>query len=476
MARLDVPLPLTSFVGRTVEVSAVRRLLDVSRLVTLVGAGGVGKTRLALEVARQAANAFSGGVVFVPLASIEDVRLVVPSIAQALGVQELGGRPLLDSVADEIGGRALLLVLDNLEQVLATGTDIGGLLLRTTALRVLVTSRAPLHVTGEHTFDVPPLDLPLVEGHGVVDIGSIRRSSATRLFVDRAGAASSAFTLTPEAAPTVAAICRRLDGLPLAIELAAARTRHLPATSLLDRLDRRFAVLTGGPRDAPTRQQTLRSAISWSYDLLDRAEQRLFCWLGVFSGGFTVEAVEAVAGEPAALDLLAALMDQSLIRQDTSHAQPGQPARFMMLETIRELSMELLEASGEATTAHQRHAEYFTRFAEATEPDLRSHRQHELIARLAADLDNLRAVLSWAKSATGGAEIQLRVVGVLGWFWHIRGQNREGRRAVQEALETQHVGDPHVRTTRATAIGPSGGSRRRPTSTTRPATSAGVHG
>ena len=333
-----VPAPLTSFVGREGEIAQVRDLLhrpDV-RLITLTGPGGVGKTRLALRVAGELESGFADGAAFVDLTPLTDPALVAPTVAQAFGIRETGDRPIAERLADVLRDRDLLLVLDNFEQVADAAPLVGRLLAACPHLTVLVTSRAPLRLSAERVVAVPPLALPAPDR----SIADQAATEAVRLFVARAQAARADFALTEENASDVAEVCRRLDGLPLAIELAAARVPHLPPSALLRRLDARLPLLTGGARDLPDRQRTMRDAITWSHDLLTPEEQVLFRRLAVFVGGGTLEAAEAVAGAPgeralAVLDGVASLVAKSLLRQEDG--PDGEP-RYRMLETVREFA------------------------------------------------------------------------------------------------------------------------------------------
>ncbi len=349
---IRLPTPLTALLGRDAEVRQVVGLLASHRLVTLTGPGGVGKTRLAIEAARAAAPAFPDGVVFVDLAPLRDPALVLPAIAQVLEVREAPGIPLDRALAAALGERRLLLVLDNLEQVVAAAAGIAALLTACPQLVVLATSRAALAVRGERILPVEPLPLP-DEGEAPADLAA---SPAVRLFAERADEARPGFGLTAANAPTVAAICARLDGLPLAIELAAARVKLLAPEALLAKLASRLPLLTSGARDLPDRQRTLRGAIAWSHDLLSKDEQALFRRLAVFAGGFTLEAADAVVNPDAGfetMDVLAALVDESLVRQEHTTGEP----RFRMLETVREFAAERLagerRARGDSTGARR---------------------------------------------------------------------------------------------------------------------------
>jgi predicted ATPase/DNA-binding CsgD family transcriptional regulator len=431
------------------------------RLLTLTGPGGVGKTRLALAAGREGTSAFMGRVWFVPLASLGDAALIPGAIAQALGMRGTPGDALPSALAASLRDQPALLILDNFEHLLPGATLITDLLAYAAALKILVTSRTVLHLSGEHVLDVPPLALS--ESGQVSALDRLPDSPAVRLFVDRARAVSTSFALTRANAPAVAAICRRLDGLPLAIELAAARTRMLPPTALLARLESAMgglSLLVGGARDLSTRQQTLRGSIAWSYDLLAPAEQALFRRLAVFAGGFTLDAAEAVCGDqetggtadpssvdsgPPDLDVattLSALLDGSLVarvdgpspERDVQDAPSGdQEPRFHMLETVREFAAEQLGQSGEAETILQHHAAWFCAFAERAAPACLGPQQIDWLDRLEADLDNLRAAMERAL-AHGDAETSLRTSYALSYYWLRRGRQREGRDRILRAL------------------------------------------
>src|SRR5215212_5042632 len=412
-----------SLVGRDRELAASRRLLldPSTRLLTLTGAGGSGKTRLAVAVAEGVHDAFNDGICFVALAPVSDPELVGSSIAQALGVRDVSTRHPRDILVDVLGGREQLLVLDNFEQVLDAASLVADVLTACPRLRVLATSREPLHLTGERELSVPPLDLPPPGLHAAREIYEL---AAPKLFVERAVEAKRDFVATDTDAPIIAEICRRLDGLPLAIELAAARIRFLSPASLLARLDRRLAVLTGGPRDLPARQQTLRAAIAWSHDLLEERDRMIFRRSSVFVGGWTLEAAEAVCGledDPlAAIDALSSLVDKSLLRRDEL---PDGEARFGMLGTIRELALEHLEEAGEGETIRRRHAEFFLALAEEAEPHLAlDASQLDWIARLDGEVANLDAAFEWSKGACDDAcaEIGLRLSAALCHYWAVR--------------------------------------------------------
>lgn len=442
----NLPAQPTPLIGRAAELAALCATLarpDV-HLVTLTGPGGTGKTRLALRAAADLSEFFPQGIWLVDLAPIAEPALVLPTIARALGIREHGGQALASTLCDALRDQQALLLLDNFEQVLDAAPELAGLLAAAPRLKLLVTSRAPLHLAAEHVVAVPPLVLPPSEAR--LPAEQLGRYSAVQLFVERARAARSDFALTDASAPVVAAICERLDGLPLAIELAAAHARLFPPEALLARMDQRLQLLTGGPRDSPARQQTLRNTIAWSYALLSQAEQALFRRLGVFVGGWTLEMAEAVwgagiwnagdaRGAPSpdfptpALDGLSALLDQSLVRQ--SAGADGEP-RFGMLETIRAFALEQLEP-GKAADARARHAAALLALAERAAPNLRGARMAVWLQLLDADHGNLRAALAYL--AERGSWTQLaRMCAALWWYWWQRGYWREGQQWLSQTL------------------------------------------
>jgi non-specific serine/threonine protein kinase len=441
------PLPrfLSRLVGREREMAALRALVllpDVL-LVTLIGPGGVGKTRLAVRVAEEVAASFSGGAAFVPLAAVRDPELVIPTIAHALGIRETGNRSAADRLAALLQERAMLLVLDNLEQVLDAAPRLAALLAACPLLTILATSRAPLRVSGERTFEVRPLALPPSVDGGAAGLAELGHIEAVQLFVERARAATAGFALTEANAEAVAEICRRVDGLPLAIELAAAQVRLLPPPALLARLGRRLPLLTRGARDAPRRLRTMRDAIAWSHDLLSDEEKILFRRLSVFAGGLTLEAAEAVASpaDDLAVDVLngvGSLVDSTLVRLE--EPIPGEP-RYQMLETVREFGLEELAASGEEEDIRRRHAAWCLALAERAEPELLRAEQRQWCGLLEQEHANLRAAHAWFVERAE-ASAALRLAGALFVFWYIRGHLREGFAWLQQALAIENEAPP----------------------------------
>jgi predicted ATPase/class 3 adenylate cyclase/Tfp pilus assembly protein PilF len=438
----NLPVQSTSFVGREKELGELKKLIENTRLVTLTGAGGSGKTRLALQVAAEMSAHFHNGVFFVPLAPITDSRLVASTIAQALGITETPGRSILDNLKDYLQSKSLLLLLDNFEQVIEAAALIADLLAECKDLKMLVTSREGLRISGEREYPVPPLALPDLSR--LPSPESLSKFAAVELFVQRAQMVKPEFNLTHETAPAVAEICSQLDGLPLAIELAAARIKLMSPDLIRSRLKRRMEFLTGGARDLPARQQTLRSAIAWSYDLLNENEQALFQHLSVFVGGCTVEAVVAVAGDHAdrgsLLDHLGSLLGKSLLQETEG---TGGETRFVMLETLREFGLEQLEASGAQGTVRDRHANFFLALAEQAETSLERGEQVQWMERMEQEHDNLRAALEWSKVSDGKGELCLRLAGALGTFWEVHGHFTEGRERLS-AIASMEIAQGHT--------------------------------
>ena len=444
----NLPAQPTPILGREHDVRAVvdRLLREDVRLVTLVGPGGVGKTRLAVEVAEEVAYHFADGVWFVALATIADPALVVPTIAQTLDLHAQPGQALteLDLVKAALRDRETLLVLDNFEQLMPAAPDLALIMSSCPGLKLLATSRSPLQLRGEQEYPVPPLALPAA-GSKVASVEALRQYSAVALFQQRAAAVRPDFELTPSNANVVVEICARLDGLPLAIELVAARVKLLQPQAILPRLQKRLQLLTGGAQDLPGRQQTMRNAIDWSYGLLTPEEQQLFRRLSVFVGGWTLEAAETVCGRGddtgMVLDGIGSLINKSLLRQVEASDVEGEP-RYDMLETIREFAVERLEDAGEAEAQRRAHARYFVELAERMEPLLVGATQKECIDRLEREHDNLRAALRWSMYAPDGAEAGMRIVGALGRFWSSRDYLAEGRRWVEGFLTLPQAAEP----------------------------------
>jgi predicted ATPase len=434
-----LPAPL---VGREQDVQIVQNLLtrqDV-RLVTLTGPGGVGKTSLALEAASLIAQEFPDGAFWIPLAAISEPELVTSAIARVLDVRERSGVPLQDSLKDYILGKSLLLLLDNFEQILPAGQVLATLLGSAHGLKLLVTSRARLNLRGEHEFPVHPLQLP--DGSRSMSLEQTSQNPAVRLFVERTQATNPAFTLREEIVSDVVEIVRRLDGLPLALELAAARAKILEPHNILIRLETRFQLLAGGANDLPERQQTIRTTIDWSYNLLAHNLQVLFSQLSVFAGGFTHEAVENICefdSDMDVLDGLSALLDNSLLRYETS-------ARFSMLETIHEYARERLKESGEADRIHQRHALFFAGLARKAGYQVYSGEDEILLDRLEAEYDNFRQALAWLQAAPKFRPASWQLAIDLAWLCYRRGYLNEARRWFENAVEqSQTLGDEPLR-------------------------------
>jgi non-specific serine/threonine protein kinase len=473
-----LPIPLTSFVGREQELAEVGRLLGRHRLVTLIGVGGAGKTRLALQAATEQteqaeASTFRSGACWVELAPLDDPALVPEAVATALGLPELGRRATVDRLIEALEPQQLLLVLDNCEHLVSACTQLAAALLRACPqLKILATSREALGVEGEIAWPVPALAVPDLGEPAAArsdDPAAGLAYDAVRLFVERATAAQPAFRLTAENARAVVQVCRRLDGIPLAIELAAARTRVLTVPQIVERLDEALRLLTRGSPTAPSRHQTLKAAMDWSYDLLSAPERQLFRGLSVFAGGFALESAEAVcaaqdAGAAGAaarqegseppldasdvLDLLSELVDKSLVA--VTALEPVGQARYRLLEPIRQYARDRLIASGEAGRLAARHLEHFLRLAEQAEPEIQGPQQAAWLDRLELEHDNLRAAFDWA--VRHDAEAGLRLAGALFWFWTMRGHQSEGRQRLSAALaatETHPVTRARARALRA---------------------------
>jgi predicted ATPase len=454
-ARLaPLPVPRSRLIDREQERAQAQALLqreDVG-LVTLTGPGGVGKTRLAVQVAADLAPQFANGVAFIELSALKDPTLVVSAVARALGLTETGSGSLDERLLAYLRPRQVLLVLDNAEQLIAAAPLAAQALELAPRLKLLVTSREPLRVRDEQIVPVPPLALP--DPAHLPDLDHLVEIPAVALFVERAREARPAFALTSENAATIVEICQRLDGLPLALELAAAVLSLLSPAALLARLEHRLPLPSRGARDLPERQQTLRNTIAWSYDLLEAGEQQLFRRLAVFAGGFTLEAVQGVcvfeafgtssssqADDGAVLEQLGQLLDKCLVQ--AQQGTGGEP-RFTLLETIREYATEQLEASGEQAALQQRHAYYFLRLAEEVEPHLSSPEWDSWLEQLEREDANLRAALAWCKANQDAVETGLRLAGALYYYWFLLGSLREGRTWLEEMLARSGSSDRSV--------------------------------
>jgi non-specific serine/threonine protein kinase len=443
--RSQLPIALTSFVGREVELAEVTRLLGTTRLLTLTGSGGCGKSRLALRVATDLVNAYVDGVWLVELASLNDPQLIAQAVGGALGAPESPSEPMAAVLRRFLKAKQLLLVLDNCEHLLAGCAALADELLRACPkLTILATSREPLRVGGEITWRVPSLPVPPAE----IELAhaQVAASDAVRLFVERASAVQPGFVLTAENDAAIAQICRRLDGIPLAIELAAGRVRLFTPGNIVARLDERFRLLVGGSRVGLPRYQTLRASIAWSHDLLAEPERVLFRRLAVFAGSFSLEAAEAVCGEGLGdvPDLLSRLVNRSLVQADHSHGD----IRYRLLETLREYAREQLVVRGEAESTECRHAETYLALAEAAEPELQRRDQANWLDRLDLEQNNLRAAQNWLGAHDRDVDA-LRLAVALGRFWVVRGYYSEGRSRLAESLD--RVGTSATATLRAAA-------------------------
>ena len=434
VGRVSLPKPLTSFIGREHELAQAKRLLRGSYLVTLTGPGGSGKTRLCIAVAAAVAGDYPDGVYFVPLAPVRDPRLVPSTIAQGVGLQDARDRPLMEHLVSQLRDRQVLIVLDNFEHLLAGAPVVTRLLQETSAVRILVSSRSPLRVSGEQECPVPPLPVPEEQAHPTA--ACLAGCESVRLFAERAASAVPGFTVDDQNAPAIAQIARRLDGLPLAIELAAARVKLLPPEAILPRLEHSLGLLTGGSRDLEDRQQTLRATIAWSYELLTEGARRLLGVCSVFAGGASLEVIETVCDAAVGISLpvldgLAELVDHSLLRQVRG---PGVPTgRYAMLETIREYAAERLEATPQAARARGAHAAAFLAVAEADGSRHAGLAKKEWLKRVEVEHNNIRAALAWYRQHDPPAA--LRLAAAMSAFWSLRGHHTEGRQRLAELLD-----------------------------------------
>jgi predicted ATPase/DNA-binding CsgD family transcriptional regulator len=427
IAKTNLPTTISPFIGRNREIAEVKQLVRTHHLLTLTGIAGTGKTRLALRVAEEILDEFSDGVWFVDLAPLTDHTLVAKAISTSLGVFEQPGEPLPDTLTRALAQREMLLLIDNFEHVIQAASLVSQLLSASPHLKILTTSRQSLRLSGEQEYLVPPLELPVTDS---LTVQTLLNSEAGALFVQRAQMTLHHFEISNDNAPAIAQICTRLGGLPLAIELAAARCKMLAPQALLERLEGMgvgspLHALTGGLRDSPPRHRTLRDALMWSYDLLDKDEKTLFARLAIFRGGRSLEAIEAVCGEGLAIDVfdgLTSLVDKNLVQH--KEARGGEP-RFVLLEMIHEYAYEKLATAGEVERIRKRHAEYFVALVERAEPELRLGRYDYWCQRFELELDNIRAVLEWSLS-DGEVELGVRLAGALDPFWYGQGYHIEG--------------------------------------------------
>lgn len=424
----NLPVPLTRLIGRQKELAAVKDYFCTHdlHLVTITGPPGIGKTRFALELATQLNEDFDDGIFLVALASIGNPDLVVPTIARALGLEENDSRPIFQALIEFLHDKRMLLLLDNFEQVVGAAVQVADLLTACPTLKMLVTSREALHIRGEQQFPLSPLEFPAPTEQ---PLSAITQYPAVALFLERAHAVKPDLTISNHDLEDIAVICSALDGLPLAIELAAAHANLLSPREIRARMQHRLEFLTHGPRDLPARHRTLRHAIAWSHDLLDANEGTLFARLAVFAGGWTLEAAQTICGNGLEIGReMQSLLDKSLVRRDEGGMDN---TRLTMLETIREYALERLRESAEESRVRDRHLDYFLALAEEGEPELHGPHQSEWLDRLERERDNLRAALDWAQQAENSTEKGLRLAGALWWFWYTRGYHTE-------ALERYH--------------------------------------
>ncbi|HUG17040.1 MAG TPA: TIR domain-containing protein, partial [Thermomicrobiales bacterium] len=420
----SLPSPASSLIGREREMAEVAALFHRGRVVTLTGPGGIGKTRLAIAAGHRLEREYTDGAVFVDLAPLHDPALVLPALAATFGMQDTGARPVLDILTDALHDRQVLVIVDNVEQVIDAAADLSHLVVRCPELTLLATSREPLRIGGEVEYPVAPLPLP--DTSRAIDHARLGETPAVALFVERAGAVRSGFAVTEENAETIVAICRQLDGMPLAVELAAARVRSLPLPNLLERLKQPLRFLTGGARDLPARQQTIRDTIQWSYDLLTPDEQSMFRRLAVFVGGWTLDTAEAVVDIDGdlgidVLDGLISLVEKSLVVQ---REQLDGTLRYRLLVPIREFASEQLEQHGETASLRQRHAEAMRDFVRQ-DFDYPREFEYDWLERVNGEYDNIRAALAWASDQRVD-DLGIAIAGTLGWFWFINGYHRDG--------------------------------------------------